>query len=46
VLSDLPLDVAVLLGDSIDLAVEHVHIVVERVVLLLCLDESGDDFLS
>mmetsp|Transcript_60 Transcript_60/g.68 ORF Transcript_60/g.68 Transcript_60/m.68 type:complete len:288 (-) Transcript_60:288-1151(-) len=38
-------DHLVLLLNHVDLAVEHVHVVVEGVVLLLSLDEGGHDLL-
>ena len=43
---DLSLNSLVLLLDHINLRIEHVNIVVETVVLLLSLDEGGNDLLS
>ena len=43
---DLSLDILVLLFDHVNLRVQHVHIVVEGVVLLISLDESGHNFLD
>ena len=43
---ELLLDVAVLLFDEVDFAVEHVHVVEKRDVLLLSLDEGGDDLVN
>ena len=43
---DFELNVVVLLFDVVDLRVQQVDVVVEGVVLLLSLDEGGDDFLS
>ena len=39
-------DLSVLLINGINLAVKHVHIVVERVVLLLCFDEGSHDLFD
>ena len=46
VLRDLTLNVAVLLSDGVDLRVQHIHVVVERIVLLLSLNKGGHDLLS
>ena len=43
---DFELNVVVLLLDVVNLRVQQVDVVVEGVVLLLSLDEGGDDFLS
>ena len=43
---ELLLDVPVLLFDQVDFAVEHVHVVEKRDVLLLSLDESGHDLIN
>lgn len=45
-LGDLLLDFLVALLQLVVLRVEHVHVVEQAVVLLLCLDESGDDFFD
>jgi hypothetical protein len=46
VLRDLSLDITVLFRNRVDLAIQHVHVVVQRVVLLLRLYESRHYFLS
>ena len=43
---DMPCNDLILLIDGIDLSIEHIDIVVEGVVLLLGLDESGHDLLN
>jgi hypothetical protein len=43
---NLALNVAVLLSNIVDLTIEHVHIVVEGVVLLFSLNEGSHDLFS
>jgi len=43
---DFHLDVFILVFDGINLRVKSVNVVVKSVVLVVGLDESGDDFIS
>ena len=45
-MTNLRLEVFVVLVELVDLLIEHVDVVVEGVVLFLCFDESGDDFIN